>query len=136
MSRIRPRSVPTGSPGTGVVADPRKCSWDVGSLLCTGGNTPDTGTCLSPDQVATMKLVLDRNGGAHNPTNGKMIFPGVNPFSGLTGLFPGSNETDSHILYIGSLFYNNLNWPWQTYNFDSDQAALDACRPARHSRRG
>ena len=114
------------APGTGVVADPRKCSWDVSSLLCTGGNTPDTGTCLSPDQVATMKLVLDRNGGAHNPTTGKMIFPGVNPFSGLTGLFPGSNATDSHILYIGSLFYNDLNWPWQSYNFNTDQAALDA----------
>ena len=55
-----------------------------------------------------------------------MIFPGVNPFSGLTGLFPGSNSTDSHILYIGSLFYNNLSWPWQSSNFDSDQAALDA----------
>ena len=73
-----------------------------------------------------MKQVLGPNGGAHNPRTGKMIFPGVNPFSGLTGLFPGSNATDSHILYIGSLFYNNLSWPWQTYNFDSDQAALDA----------
>jgi len=76
--------------------------------------------------VATMKQVLGPNGGVHNPRTGKMIFPGVNPFSGLTGLFPGSNSTDSHILYIGSLFYNNLSWPWQTYNFDSDQAALDA----------
>jgi feruloyl esterase len=114
------------APGTGVVADPRKCNWDVGSLLCTGGNTPDTGTCLSSDQVATMKQVLGPNGGVHNPRTGKMIFPGVNPFSGLTGLFPGSNASDSHILYIGSLFYNNLSWPWQTYNFDSDQAALDA----------
>ncbi len=114
------------APGTGVVADPRKCNWDVSSLLCTGSNTPDTGTCLSAPQVATMKLVLGPNGGVHNPRTGKMIFPGVNPFSGLTGLFPGSNATDSHILYIGSLFYNNLSWPWQTYNFDSDQAALDA----------
>src|SRR2546421_3136454 len=50
------------APGTGVVADPRKCSWDVSSLLCTGGNTPESGTCLSPDQVATMKLVLKPNG--------------------------------------------------------------------------
>jgi feruloyl esterase len=114
------------APGTGVVADPRKCSWDVSSLLCTGGNTPDSGTCLSAPQVATMKQVLGPNGGVHNPRTGKMIFPGVNPFSGLTGLFPGSNATDSHILYIGSLFYNNLSWPWQSYNFDSDQAALDA----------
>jgi feruloyl esterase len=114
------------APGTGVVADPRKCDWDVSSLLCSGGNTPDSGTCLSAPQVATMKLVLGPNGGAHNPRTGAMIFPGVNPFSGLTGLFPGSNATDSHILYIGSLFYNNLNWPWQSYNFDSDQAALDA----------
>ena len=114
------------APGTGVVADPRKCSWDVSSLLCSGSNTPDSGTCLSADQVATMKLVLGPNGGAHNPRTGKMIFPGVNPFSGLTGLFPGSNANDSHILYIGSLFYNNLSWPWQSYNFDSDQAALDA----------
>ena len=114
------------APGTGVVADPRKCSWDVSSLLCTGSNTPESGTCLSSDQVATMKLVLDPNGGAHNPRTGKMVFPGVNPFSGLTGLFPGSNGNDSHILYIGSLFYNNLSWPWQSYNFDSDQAALDA----------
>lgn len=114
------------APGTGVVADPRKCNWDVSSLLCTGSNTPDSGTCLSAPQVATMKQVLGPNGGVHNPRTGKMIFPGVNPFSGLTGLFPGSNSTDSHILYIGSLFYNNLSWPWQTYNFDSDQAALDA----------
>jgi feruloyl esterase len=114
------------APGTGVVADPRKCSWDVSSLLCSGSNTPDSGTCLSAPQVATMKQVLGPNGGVHNPRTGKMIFPGVNPFSGLTGLFPGSNSTDSHILYIGSLFYNNLSWPWQTYNFDSDQAALDA----------
>jgi hypothetical protein len=114
------------APGTGVVADPRKCNWDVSSLLCTGSNTPASNTCLSADQVATMKLVLGPNGGAHNPRTGKMIFPGVNPFSGLTGLFPGSNSTDSHILYIGSLFYNNLSWPWQSYNFDSDQDALDA----------
>jgi len=114
------------APGTGVVADPRKCNWDVASLACTGTNTPDTGTCLSADQVATMKLVLGPNGGVRNPRTGKMIFPGVNPFSGLTGLFPQSNGSDSHILYIGSLFYNDLNWPWQTYNFDSDQTALDA----------
>jgi feruloyl esterase len=114
------------APGTGVVADPRQCSWDVGSLLCTGGNDPSSGTCLSSAQVSTMKQVLGRNGGVHNPSTGKMIFPGVNPFSGLTGLFPGSNSTDSHILYIGSLFYNDLNWSWQTFNFASDQAALDA----------
>jgi feruloyl esterase len=119
------------APGTGVVADPRKCSWDVSTLLCTGSNTPDSGTCLSAPQVATMKLVLGRYGGAHNPRTGEMIFPGVNPFSGLDGLFPGSNSTDSHILYIGSLFYNDLNWPWQTYNFDSDQVALDALPMAK-----
>ena len=119
------------SPATGVVADPRQCKWDVSSLLCTAGNTPETGTCLSAAQVATMKQVLGRNGGAHNPRTGKMIFPGVNPFSGLTGLFPGSNATDSHIQYIGSLFYNNLNWPWQDYNFASDQAKLDALPMAK-----
>lgn len=49
----------------------------------------------------------------------------------MDGLFPGSNSTDSHILYIGSLFYNNLNWPWQTYNFDSDQTALDSLPEAK-----
>ena len=114
------------APGTGVVADPRKCNWNVSSLLCTGSNTPDSGTCLSAQQVAVMEQVLGPNGGAHNPRTGKMIFPGVNPFSGLTGLFPGSNPSDSHIGYIGGLFYNNLNWPWQSYDFDADQAALDA----------
>ncbi len=114
------------APGTGVVADPRKCDWDVGTLLCKSGETADSGNCLSASQVATMKLVLGPYGGAHNPRTKAMIFPGVNPFSGLTGLFPGSNATDSHIKYIGSLFYNTLSWPWQNYDFDSDQAALDA----------
>jgi feruloyl esterase len=119
------------APGTGVVADPRLCTWNVRSLLCTGNNTPSGGTCLSAQQVATTEGVLGRYGGAHNPRTGQMIFPGVNPFSGLEGLFPGSNSTDSHILYIGSLFYNNLNWPWQSYNFDSDQTALDALPEAQ-----
>ncbi len=113
-------------PATGVVPDPRKCTWNVSALQCTGGASPSSNTCLSSQQVQVMQQVLGRFGGAHNPVTGKMVFPGVNPFSGLTGLFPGSTAADAHIGYLGGMFYNNLNWPWQTYNFASDQAALDA----------
>ena len=111
-------------PATGVVADPRQCNWDVSSLYCTGSNTPDTGTCLSATQVSTLQQVFGRYGGAHNPVTGKQTFPGMNPFSGLALL--ASNPNDAHIGYLGGLYYNNLTWPWQTYNFASDQAALDA----------
>jgi feruloyl esterase len=110
---------------TGVVTDPRKCTWDPASLLCSDPNNSTSGSCLSAPQVASVKAFMGPNGGAHNPRTGKLIFPGWNVFSSLDGLLPIVG-TPFQLKGLFGLYFNNMNYDWTKYNLDTDQATLDA----------
>lgn len=56
----------------GLVADPRKCTFDPQVLACKGSDGP---TCLTPKQVTALKTIYD---GTHYP-DGKLFFPGRLP---------------------------------------------------------
>ena len=64
----------------GIIDDPRKCSFDVASLTCSGADTAD---CLTAPQVAAMKKIYQ---GPKNPRTGELIFPGMYPGSEVNPL--------------------------------------------------
>jgi feruloyl esterase len=121
------------APGTGVVADPRKCNWDPSTLLCADPSNSTSGTCLSAAQLATLKAMMGPNGGAKNPRTGKLIFPGWNFLSGVYGMPPvtlapiaTTTASNMQIQGLAGLAYDNMSWDWTKFNLDSDQTALDA----------
>ena len=56
----------------GLIQDPRQCKFDPATLECAGGDAP---TCLTADQVATIKKIYS---GARTP-NGQQLYPGYMP---------------------------------------------------------
>ena len=74
----------------GLIQDPRKCTFDPASLLCSSG---DSSNCLTLGQVASLKAVY---GGAIS-TNGRIVYSGFSKSDSaadgswgtwMTGLFP------------------------------------------------
>ncbi|MDR3439436.1 tannase/feruloyl esterase family alpha/beta hydrolase [Telmatospirillum sp.] len=111
------------NPASGLVENPLQCNWDPSSLLCTGA---DATNCLTASQVAAVKTIMK---GTFNPRTGKMIFPGYNMFSGLSGYIvtsPPLAGGQSGANALGAMAYQNTNWDWQNFNFDSDVDKIEA----------
>ena len=105
----------------GVVADPRTCSFDPSSLACAG---EETNACLTPPQLDALQKIY---AGPKNPRTGEQIFPGFAMGGELT--WPGlvNNTTASGLGngYFANLVYENQNWDYRTFNFDSDMTYAD-----------
>lgn len=109
----------------GVIDDPRRCNFDVATLLCRGGSRE----CLTPEQVAAAKKVYAR---VHNPRTGERIFPGW-PL-GSEGFGDGPNAGWGQMINIPEprrvgffkyFVFNDPGWDWRTFDFDGDVAYAD-----------
>jgi len=106
----------------GVIDDPRSCPFQPASLLCEAGQTP--GTCLTAAQVDALEKVYQ---GPRNPRTGEEIYPGLVRGSergwGGSTVGPGVSTADTFFKFM---VYNDPNWNFRTFNFDSDLAFTDA----------
>jgi len=118
----------------GVIDNPLTCPFQPSSLLCKAGQNP--ATCLRQAQVTAVEKVYE---GPRNPRTGEEIYPGLGVG---TELGWGANTAGPDIFSTATQFfafmvYNNPNWDFETFNFDSDvtyadrgfSALLDAINP-------
>jgi len=114
----------------GILDDPRRCSFDPGTLLCQGADAP---TCLTAGQVEAVKKIY---AGPRNARTGELIFPGFlygtelgwRPFIAGPGM--GSRIADSFYKYI---VFQDVNWDFRTFDFDKDVAFADKLAPIMNS---
>ena len=102
----------------GLLNDPRSCTFDVASLQCKAG---DAETCLTADQVASMKR-------AYSPAktaSGTVVFPGKDPGSetGWGGFIGGQTPGVS----VGSfqVAYQDPNWDAKGFDLERDLPVVD-----------
>jgi feruloyl esterase len=107
----------------GVIDNPLTCPFQPSSLLCAAGQDPST--CLTAAQVEAVEKVYE---GPRNPITGAEIYPGL---AVGTELGWGANTAGPTIFSTATQFfaymvYNNPNWDYETFNFDSDVTYADA----------
>ena len=107
----------------GVIDNPLTCPFQPSSLLCRAGQDPST--CLTPAQVEAVAKVYE---GPRNPRTGAEVYPGL---AMGTELGWGTNTAGPDIFSTATQFfafmvYNNPDWDYETFNFDSDVTYADA----------
>jgi feruloyl esterase len=100
----------------GLIADPTRCKFDPGVLLCKDGDGAD---CLTAPQVEAVRKTY---GPGRNPRTGRALFGSLAPGSELGWSVMGGAEPYAPILdqakYV--TFANDPNWDWRTFDFDKD----------------
>jgi feruloyl esterase len=105
----------------GVLEDPRKCTFDPGTLTCPAGQA--SATCLTPAQVAAAKRVY---GGLKDPRTGAPLYPGLVP--GSEPYWPHrdpANPFPIPLAHYKWLVFGDPGWDWKTFDF-SDAADYEA----------
>jgi len=110
----------------GIIADPRKCTFDAKALQCPEGK--NGATCLTPKQA---KAVNDVWSGSHT-SRGELIYPGYmrggeaspggwNAYMSGTGPLSGNHwEQASNVLKY--LIFENPNWDHRSFDVEKDAA--------------
>jgi feruloyl esterase len=104
-----------------VIADPLACNWDPGALLCSGA---DSNSCLTAPQLEALRKIY---AGPSNPRNGRQLFPGfmLGGERTWTGILSNTAASGLERGYFNNLVYENENWDFRTFNFDSDMMYAD-----------
>jgi feruloyl esterase len=107
----------------GVIDDPRSCPFQPASLLCSFGQDPNT--CLTAAQVGALENVY---AGPRNPRTGEEVYPGLVRGSelGWGGHTTGPNIFSTADQFFKFMVYNDPNWDYKTFDFDTDLAFTDA----------
>jgi len=103
----------------GLINDPPRCAFDIGTLACRGGDAAD---CLTADQVTSMRRVY----GAATLRDGTVVFPGkefgselglgVSVGGGSLGIAAGDFQ----------IAYGDPAWDIKTFDIDRDLPVADA----------
>jgi hypothetical protein len=107
--------------GDGVIANPTRCAFDPGVLLCTGA---ETNSCLTAPQLAALRKIY---AGPRNPRTGAKIFPGFmrGGEDGWAGLVANTSASGLGNGYFANLTFENPAWDYRTFDFDQDMAYAD-----------
>jgi feruloyl esterase len=111
----------------GLIDDPRRCDFDPESLVCANPMS-----CITAAQAEALKRIYE---GAQTP-DGRQIYPGF-LMGGETGpggwqtWITGSGPLTSFDFLVGNSFFKYMvfedpNWDWLTFDFDSDVVYTDA----------
>jgi feruloyl esterase len=105
----------------GVLRDPRRCTFDIATLLCTANDDP--ATCLTTAQVEAARQIYS---GARNPETGAEIFPGL-PFGSELGWSPtlGVGSFPIAESYMKDVVQAAGEWNAITLDVVRDSAAAD-----------
>ena len=115
----------------GLIENPRACSFDPRSMVCTADDASD---CLTEGQVATLRRIYS---GPTNPRTGERIFPGypmgTEAVQGgwVPWIVSASSQAPSIQASFGNSYYGHAvfeqsNWDFRTLDFDQDVAFGDA----------
>jgi feruloyl esterase len=106
----------------GVIDDPRRCTYDLARLRCSG---PETDSCFTVPQIMGIQKIY---GGAHGRHTGELIYPGF--MFGSELLWAGQISGDEvpprnqHHLKQNDFFkyivFNDENWDWRKFDFRTD----------------
>jgi feruloyl esterase len=108
----------------GFLNNPRQCTFNFASLLCSGGNASGSalrGQCLSEPQLRTVETWY---GGLKN-SKGEMIFSGQalgNPMRATRGMNENSSVSDTVRIWG----FQDENYDWRTFDLDRDMPIIDA----------
>ncbi len=103
----------------GIIGDPQKCSFDPGSIACSGS---DSENCLTPAQVTVVRKLYR---GPVDPRTGKQIYPGLPKGSELAWdqLGPTANGQPPYAPIFTWVF--GRDWNWRSFDFDRDVTAMN-----------
>jgi feruloyl esterase len=110
----------------GVIDDPRRCKFDLATLLCRG---TETSACMTAEQIAAANKVYD---GLRHPRTGEAIFPGWP--RGSEGFGDSANSGWGQMINIPEprrvgffkyFVFDDPNWDWRTFDWDRDAAYAD-----------
>jgi hypothetical protein len=106
----------------GVIGDPPACHWNPATLLCNGA---DTNSCLTQPQLTALEKIY---AGPSDPVTGAKIFPGfdIGGEAGWAGIVSDLTGVGLENGYFANLVFENRNWNYSTFNFDTDMAYADA----------
>jgi feruloyl esterase len=100
----------------GVIADPRRCSFDPAVLACKAGDAPD---CLTPAQVTALRGIY---AGPRNARTGEAIFAGFSV--GSEAMFPiqtsGPEPFPVATTFMKGLVFENPQWDFRSFDYDKD----------------
>jgi feruloyl esterase len=101
--------------------DPRDCHYDPSALLCKAGQS--SSTCLTAPQVAAANHLYSP---VTNPRTGLKLYPGFARGSEAQWfLIQGSLIAAFAQPLLANTVFNNPNWNWMTFNYDSDAKLVD-----------
>jgi feruloyl esterase len=110
----------------GIIADPRKCSFDPATLQCLQGK--DDAGCLTPKQVIAVRHIWS---GSHT-ASGELIYPGYMPgaeaASGgwdayMSGTGPGTgNHWEQGMNVLKYIVFQDPGWDLRKYDVERDAA--------------
>lgn len=111
----------------GFLTDPRTCSFDPGVLQCRSGRTE---ACLASEKIDALRLIYQ---GAVNPRTGAQIYAGLEPGGegpqpnnpGWALIMNGREPFAIDNAVLGGMGFENPNWDWRTFDFDSDVDLVD-----------
>ena len=106
---------------SGYLLDPSSCHFDPAQLLCKGGQDPTT--CLTEPQVQEAAMLYSP---VKDPANGLRLYPGFarggeETWSLIQGALVGAYAQP----LIANTVFDNPNWDWTTFNFDTDAFLVD-----------
>lgn len=105
----------------GIIEDPRRCEFDPAKLLCKQG---EVATCLTAAQVEAVRQYYAP---VVNPRTKQQIYPGLELGSesawGAWGMNP--NNPYGRGDYFKSAVFQDPNWDYRTFDFDSTMARAD-----------
>ena len=104
----------------GVLENPRKCTFDPKSIVCSGTDGDD---CLTPKQVEAARKIY---GPSVNPRTNKPLYPGLERGSELGwATWAGPNPFEIAYQYFQYIVFENLGWDYRKLNFDTDIAQAE-----------
>ena len=102
----------------GIIEDPTRCRFDPKVIECKGDDGP---SCLTSAQVETARRIY---ADVINPRTKREIFPGHEPGSELGwNTMAGPQPFGVGVDLFKYIVFNNPDWDYKTFNFDSDFAA-------------
>jgi len=105
----------------GYLLDPRNCHYDPVKLLCQAGQNP--ATCLTSAQIEEAEMLYSP---VTDPATGLELYPGFvrggeETWSLIQGVLVGAFAQP----LLANTVFDNPNWDWTTFNFDSDAFLVD-----------
>jgi len=102
----------------GIIEDPTRCRFDPKVIECKSDDGP---SCLTSAQVETARRIY---ADVVNPRTKREIFPGHEPGSELGwNTMAGAQPFGVGVDLFKYIVFNNPDWDYKTFNFDSDFAA-------------